>query len=464
MSSQVVSRQFRRFAARLKRLRGLLISPGAPVAVARAPGRIDVMGGVSDYSGGTVLEGTISEAVVAGVQRRRDDLLVAHSMQAESHGWTTPVSISLSELYSGRRLASYARIAALFSGSSRWAAYVLGAFHVLLREGVVQRWPSGATVIIDSDVPMGAGVASSGALEVAAMAAILAAFGIELEPVRMAILCQTVENRVAGAPCGVMDQVTALLGEPYKLLALLCQPCQPLALHALPADVRTFGIDTGVKHAVGGSRYTRARVATFMGLRIIAAHQRGEAYDGYLCNITPQEFRQKYWDLLPSRISGREFLRRWGETDDPVTNVDPDEAYSVRGCTAYPIYENARVGKFIEYLARARETGDERHLVRAGKLMYASHWGYRTLLALGARETDLIMRLVRRLGPERGLYGAKTSGGGSGGTMAILARADAEEAVREVAAEYAELTGRQPYVFAGSSPGTVMSGIRTLRA
>ncbi|MCD6350976.1 MAG: GHMP kinase, partial [Armatimonadetes bacterium] len=97
---------------------------------------------------------------------------------------------------------------------------------------------------------------------------------------------------------------------------------------------------------------------------------------------------------------------------------------------------------------------------KAGQLMYAAHWGYRTLLGLGAAETDLIMRLVRRRGPAQGLYGAKTSGGGSGGTMAILGRADAAPVVEEVAAEYAAATGLKPYVFEGTSPGTMAFGVR----
>jgi L-arabinokinase len=159
-------------------------------------------------------------------------------------------------------------------------------------------------------------------------------------------------------------------------------------------------------------------------------------------------------------MRGSDFLSRYGETDDPVTTVDPHEVYSVRGCTAYPIYETARTLKFIEHLEKARVTGEERYLVAAGKLMYAAHWGYRTLVGLGARETDLIMRLVRRRGPQKGLYGAKTSGGGSGGTMAILARADAHETIAEVADEYAHQTGLRPYVFVGTSPGTVKYGLR----
>lgn len=460
MTAQTPNRQLSAFRRRLAKLRGHLLGPGAAVAVARAPARLDVMGGVADYSGGTVLEGTLAEAALAGVQARRDRLFVAHSEQAREHGWQTPVTVSLDDLYAGRRLKSYEQVRRLFAGDGHWAAYVLGAFHVLMKEGQVRHWPHGATVIVDSSVPIGAGVASSGALEVAAMAAVVEAFAVPMDGPRLAVLCQRVENQVAGAPCGVMDQVTAALGEAGKLVALKCQPCEVLGLHALPDWAATFGINTGVKHAIGGRHYARARVGAYMGLKMMTAVKGEGAYGGYLCNMTPEAFRGEWWDKLPSRIRGREFLDRYGETDDPVTTVDPDEVYSVRGCTVYPIQENARVLRFIERLRRARETGDERHLVQAGKLMYAAHWGYRTLLGLGAAETDLVMRLVRERGPERGLYGAKTSGGGSGGTMAILARADAVGAVEETAEEYARRTGRQPHVFVGTSPGTLSFGVR----
>ncbi len=460
MTAKRAENQFRSFRRRLGTLAGDFLTLGVPLSMARAPGRLDVMGGVADYSGGTVLEGTLGEAALVAVQPRGDDLLVAHSYQATAHGWRTPVTLHLADLYTAGRLKSPAQLRVLFPREAHWASYVLGAFPVLARNRIVSRWPHGATLVLDSGVPMGAGVASSGAIEVATMAALLHAYDLALDGLRLARLCQQVENHVAGAPCGVMDQVTAALGEAGKLLILLCQPSQVLGLQPLPSWAATFGIDTGVKHTVGGRQYARARVGAYMGLKIITSHLAPRALGGYLCNLTPEQFRRDWWDRLPSKMTGAEFLSRYGETDDLVTTVDPAETYSVRGCTSYPIYETARVRKFVELLTQASETGDERPLVRAGRLMYAAHWGYRTLLGLGATETDLIMRLVRKRGPKHGLYGAKTSGGGSGGTMAILARADANEAVEEVADEYARRTGLQPHLFVGSSPGTLAFGLR----
>jgi L-arabinokinase len=87
-----------------------------------------------------------------------------------------------------------------------------------------------------------------------------------------------------------------------------------------------------------------------------------------------------------------------------------------------------------------------------GELMYAAHASY-TACGLASDGTDLLVKLVRDRGPQSGLYGAKITGGGSGGTVAILGRADAEPLVDEVAREYEQLTGRETYIFRGSSPG-----------
>ncbi|MBC7288132.1 MAG: hypothetical protein H5T86_08850, partial [Armatimonadetes bacterium] len=335
-----------RFMRRLKELTPSLLRPDREVYVARAPGRLDVMGGIADYSGGLVLEMPLGVVACAGVQFRDDASFVAHSFQAAEHGWQTPVAVQISDFCAGGRLKTYRQVARLFEGPRRWAAYVLGVFFTLLKERVVSQWPRGATVVVDSDVAMGAGIASSGALEVAAMHATAAAYGLELEPLHLALLCQITENRVAGAPCGVMDQVTAAIGRERHLLELLCQPHQVQGHHALPDGIVAVGLDSGVKHAVGGVRYRRARVGAFMALKIITTIAGAGACGGYLCNITPAEFRRRWWTILPAKMKGHDFLRQYGETDDTATRVDPSETYSVRASAMYPIYENARVRHF----------------------------------------------------------------------------------------------------------------------
>ncbi|MGD8239461.1 MAG: N-acetylmuramoyl-L-alanine amidase [Armatimonadota bacterium] len=434
------------------------------IVTARAPARIDAMGGIADYSGSVVLEGTLAEAAVVGLQPRTDDRVRVWSHGGAEHGFDERFELRLGALAENGRPVSYDRARRLFAAEPRtaWAAYLAGAFHVLMAEGVVDAFPHGANILLSSAVACGAGVSSSAAIEVAAMYAIDAAYGLGLEGLELARLCQIVENRVVGAPCGIMDQVTCALGQRGTLLALKCQPHEILGFHALPPGCAVFGINSNVKHLVGGSRYTRTRTAAFMGLRIITEHLGDDPYGGHLCNITPAEYRARFAALLPGKLRGSEFLAAHRGTADPVTSVDPSESYSVRACTEHPIYENARVCEFIERLAEAAAGDGHRALERAGRLMYASHWSYGKRCALGARETDLIVRLVRRRGAEAGLFGAKITGGGSGGTVAVLAQESAWPEVEAIAREYEQETGIRPDLFRGSSPGAYDYGCAQL--
>ena len=146
-------------------------------------------------------------------------------------------------------------------------------------------------------MPAGAGISSSAALEVAALRAVQGLLNLDVEPLRLAALAQQAEHRVARAPCGIMDQVTATLGRKDHLLMLRCQPAEVLGHRRLPRDAQVFGIDSGVAHRVAGDQYGRVRVATFMGRAMIAAHgkdaERADPPGGYLCNLAPERFPNK---------------------------------------------------------------------------------------------------------------------------------------------------------------------------
>lgn len=402
--------------------------------ITRAPGRLDVMGGIADYSGSLVLELPIAEATFAAIQLNTElRLNLVTLLDDEPHH--SSFSMSLRDLESA---GDYEAARSLFQRNNAWAAYVAGVFLVLMRERDI-RFTSGANILISSRVPPGKGVSSSAALEVAVMEAVTKAFHIDVEPRDVALLSQRVENMVVGAPCGVMDQMTAVFGERDRLLALLCQPAEIKNMIALPLQLKLWGIDSGIRHSVGGSDYSSVRAGTFMGHRIIK-----EAT--YLANISPVEFENKYAAQLPERISGEAFLARYGGTSDPVTSIDPQREYAVRLPTAHPIYENARVQRFIDLL-----TASEPHFEELGELMYASHQSY-TALGLNSEGTDLLVDLVRK---ENGLFGAKITGGGSGGTVAVLGSQNSHAAIDRVAKAYANETGHQPYIFSGSSSGSL---------
>jgi galactokinase len=424
--------------------------PGATVHVARAPGRLDVMGGIADYSGSLVAEMPIAQAAVVGAQAggTEDGTVIVRSANAGEEGlasevvlpgelFTNPVSL-LKHLQDGPKV-------------ERWAGYVAGAMSQLRAEGLIPRGV-GARLFVRSEVPLGAGVSSSAAVEVASMRAVTAAFGVPMDGLTLARLCQRVENDIMDAPCGIMDQVTSALGESGKLLLLLCQPYKVQGTLEIPAGWTAFGIDSGVKHSVGGAGYTGVRVAAFMGYKILA-DKTGSGFRGYLCNITPEEYRRILPERLPETMTGATFLAAHGGIIDTVTRVEPSVTYPVRAAAEHAIYEMDRVQRFVESL----KDGSTEAIETAGEYMYDSHRSY-SACGLGTVETDLLVELAEE---QDGVAGAKITGGGSGGTVCVLCRASVEETVARTLAEaYQNETGITPRVIRGTSPGAMATSVR----
>jgi galactokinase len=450
-----------------------LFDPSAELVIARAPGRLDVMGGIADYSGSLVLELPIAEATFAAVQRDDSGRLRIATLGRDASR-ANAFEMRLADFVRDGEPVSYEEARTYFETerSRQWAAYVAGVLLVLMRERGAS-FPGGARILVWSRVPEGKGVSSSAALEVATMSAVAAAYGLEVGPRELAILCQRVENLVVGAPCGVMDQMTSACGEENRLLALLCQPAELLGTISLPEELAVWGVDSGVRHSVGGGDYGSVRVGAFMGYRIIAAlaglsaESAGQTvsiddprWGGYLANLTPSEFEEHYASRLNETLRGDEFLALYGGTTDTVTRIEPEKVYAVRVPAAHAVYENFRVRTFAELLQSSAPS--ERRNELLGELMYQSHASYGRC-GLGSAGTDRLVELVRELGTARGLYGAKITGGGSGGAVAVLGRRDAAEAIQEVARRYGEETGHAPYVFSGSSPGSAAFGHFRLR-
>jgi galactokinase len=443
------------------------------IFVARAPGRLDVMGGIADYSGSLVLQLPIQQAALVAVQFDGSQSLQIVSLGNRENGRATSAfSLPLGEIVPHGKPVEYSVARDHFrrNAEQHWAAYVAGVLLVLMHES--HRTFSGTRILLDSHVPEGKGVSSSAAIELATMQAVCAALGITLEPRMAALLCQKVENLVVGAPCGVMDQMTAACGEQGRLLRLLCQPANLEGTLAIPNEIAFWGIDSGMRHSVSGSDYSSVRMGAAMGYRIIAdlagfpvrmnkATRKVEISDarwnGYLANLTPSEFEQ-YGQQIPERMIGEDFLAKYQETADPVTVVDPKRTYAVRAPTAHPVYEHFRVRTFADLLTAPPAEDLPEHL---GNLMYESHASY-SACGLASEGTDLVVDLVRAAGSRNGLHGAKITGGGSGGTVAILAKREAEPAVKEVAKAYALKTGRDTSIFSDSSPGAAAFGFLQL--
>ncbi|HEV8146082.1 MAG TPA: galactokinase family protein [Bryobacteraceae bacterium] len=442
------------------------MSEPRPMFVCRAPGRLDLIGGNGDYVGGLVFEATIREATWAAVRLRDDRTIVFINPQMSEKAWLDRVEFNLDEL------TDEAAVRALVNRDprSRWTAYVLGIFF-LLRERHPKNVHQGCDVYIESEVPLNKGVSSSAAVEVAVMKAAAAAYGVPMQGVELAENCQWVENVIAESACGIMDQMTSVLGDEGHVLPLLCQPATPLPLVKLPDALTCWAIDSGVSHQVTGIEYEAARAAAFMGYKLICDWEGLEVrhdassqiprfvddrWNGYLANLAPSEFRSRYESRLPERMTGDEYMLNGQVHVDPFTQMRPEVSYRVRACTRYSVEENYRVRTFAE-LARGG-TGFE----EMGELLYQAHWSY-TECGLGCKETDQIVELVREEGPENGLFGAKITGGGAGGTVAVLGYKTARRAFDRVVASYADLRGGEmPYVFEGSSMGADRFGVQVV--
>jgi len=439
-----------RFVQRFKKLD---FFTSAKVFIGRAPGRIDLMGGIADYSGSLVLQWPIAAATHVALQPHDQPVIQICSLGPKVKDPSRSFEMNLAEFQSNQTPIDYGTARAMFQGERHWAAYVAGAFLVLMRERGC-RFEQGAKIMISSEVPEAKGVSSSAALEVAAMTVIAKVYNLKIAPVEIAFLCQKVENLIAGAPCGVMDQMTAACGERDRLLALLCQPGELQGAIALPEELAIWGLDSGIRHSVAGTDYALVRTAAFMGLRIIADTDGSRPHD-YLANITPDEFDEAFASRLLQHMSGAEFLERYDGITDSATTVDPDQTYPVFAATRHPIYEHARVKLFAETLQKYQGPREGELL---GDLMYESHESY-SACGLGSSGTDELVRLVRAAGPESGLYGAKITGGGSGGTVAVLGQRSAEPVIEAIAKRYAQRSGHQPFIMSGSSPGAGKFGV-----
>ena len=362
----------------------------------RAPGRLDLLGGVADYSGALVLEQPLRVATTVTAEPA-DGLVVG------------PVRLTAGEV---AELAAGGDddVRAALAGAPKWTWYVVGVAVVLVRHGLIA--PPLAHLTIESDVPQSVGVSSSAALEVATARALLG--DVAVDPLRLAAACQEAENRIVGAPCGIMDQVTVAMGTPGAVLPILCRPATALAPVPLPPGVEVVGWPTGAEHDVSGSPYGTARAAAFMGKRIV---EEGAGRRWAWVSELPRDAV----DRLPDDLAGADFLDRWGGTDDALTTVDPAESYPVRAAASFGVGEHLRCERALRHLTDG-EVG------ALGPLLAASHAGYDAMgLGHPAADERVAAALARP-----GVHGARSSGGGSGGTVVVLCDAGALDDVADL--------------------------------
>ncbi len=356
---------------------------GGECAVFRAPGRVNLIGEHTDYNDGFVMPVAIDFATYLACAKTNNGRLIVHSLQEPQPAEFTIADVNPQPLHD-------------------WTDYVRGVAIQLQVEGLAL---DGANLLIDGYVPIGAGLSSSAALEVATALALLHSSTQPIDRVAIARLCQRAENEFVGSHCGIMDQFASLHGRAGHALLLDCRSLHVRFL-PLPADVSLVICNTMVKHSLASGEYNTRRKECEAGARYFAQHRPGV-----------KTLRDVTEDDLHCR--------------DGLTDV------LFRRCR-HVVTENARVLD----AADALESGDVQTF---GRLMYESHESLKNDFQVSCEELDLMVKLTRKI---PGTYGARMTGGGFGGcTINLVERNEAGKFSREIAEQYYDATHIRPDVY-----------------
>jgi galactokinase len=351
-----------------------------------APGRVNLIGDHTDYNNGFVLPAAIDFYCSTAVSRRNDDTFVIFSENLNDTVTVRAEQISRDV-------------------PARWSRYPLGVIQQLQNSGYKL---GGASIYISSEVPMGAGLSSSAAVEVSSAYALLGLFGNKIEPSRVALLCQKAENDFVGARSGIMDQFASCHGRRGHALFLDCRSLEYREI-AIPDRIGLVICNTLVQRELGSenSQYNARRAECEEGVRRLAAVLPNVRA---LRDITLADL-EKYRERLTSVVYKR---------------------------CRHVITENARVVQ----MASALNAND---MSQVGELMAASHRSLRCDYEVSCPELDLMVNLALQ---QKGVWGARMTGAGFGGCTVNMVDADfTTHFQHHVADAYLAETGRSPEIY-----------------
>jgi galactokinase len=356
---------------------------GEPAGVAVAPGRVNLIGEHTDYNGGFVLPMAVDRHTAVAFRAEGSSKAVVASAD---YGETVEFDVVAPERESGHH----------------WSNYVRGVASVLSQAGYRV---SGLAAAVAGDVPQGAGLSSSAAIEVATLLAMDAASGLGIPPIEQVKLAQRAENRFVGVGCGIMDQFVSRMGERDSCLLIDCRDLSYRAVPLRSSDVRVVAMDTAVARRLSSGEYMKRRSACERASAKLVGKE-----GALLRDVTLTQ-------LLASK--------------DALTDEEYRRALHV-------LRENARVGHFCEAVASGRYEA-------AGRLMADSHESLRDLYEVSSRELDEMVAIASGV---EGVYGARLTGAGFGGCAVALVRSGAESDLCEaVEREYPSRTGLTPRTF-----------------
>jgi galactokinase len=352
--------------------------------VYRAPGRVNLIGEHTDYNQGFVMPAAINFSCWVGAAPRVDGRLTIHS---ENFGADVKVEIG--------NMSAWPR--------TGWASYPLGVAWALMQAGYPLK---GCSLYIAGEVPLGSGLSSSAAIEVATALALLENSDTSMDKKSLALLCQRAENEYVGARCGIMDQFIACHGQRNHAVLLDCRSLEGRPI-PMPEDVTLVVCNTMVKHELAANEYNKRRAECEEGVRLLKkVMPEIEA----LRDVSAAQL-ESHRDLLPKVI--------------------------YRRCR-HVVTEDERTLK----AAKAFESGE---LGPLGRWMAESHESLREDYEVSCRELDVLVDIA---GKQRGVLGARMTGGGFGGCTINLVAQEAVDVFCEVMAkEYEDQTGLKPEIY-----------------
>ncbi|WP_026415538.1 galactokinase [Actinomadura oligospora] len=354
----------------------------APEGVWHAPGRVNLIGEHTDYNDGLVLPFALPLGVMVAASRRDDDLVEVRSLQADGTV-TAPLSGTPGDV-------------------KGWAAYPVGMARVLREHGV-----GGATLLIDSDLPQGAGLSSSAALECATAIALCDLHGVEIAPAELARLAQRAENEHVGVPSGIMDQSASMLSTAGSALLLDCRTGLTSNVPFAPGDagLTLMVIDTRATHELTGGEYAQRRAECEKAAGILGVDALRDVRD------------------LPAAL---------GALSDPV----------LRRRVQHVVTENHRVEATVGLLRAGA-------VAEIGGLLLASHMSLRDQYEVSWDEANVAVDEAVRAGAR----GGRMVGGGFGGSVIVLTRTDRADRVRDgINAAYASRSWTPPVFLTDTAP------------
>ncbi len=445
------------------------------ITICTAPGRVDVLGGLSLVAGGVVAQMALPNRAGVALQWRNDGKLILTGRQHRQH--YQPIILPAEGILSAPGNSNTDVLQRVQETQSSWAAPLISVFQHLSTMGI-NAPPTrmgnhhGATIVVDSDIRPGAGQAASTAMTTALLQAMSHNSGHSLSAIEKAHIISTVQRASPGHHGHVVDALTVLSaqdGPPAHLLRYSAQPHSLLGQIPLSKDIRIIALDTGITCAEDRNIFDEFHLTGAMGAKMIETiyrdlGQRHNPIHGYLGNVSPELYRRYFRAMLPRRMRGGDFLRTYGPLDPGAGEIIPENLYAIRTTLDHLISEYEHAEHFLQAMEELSESppgqaiSAQRQLImqRAGRLMLASHHSYRLRLQLSCPQADWLIDQLTGADAHAGAYGARITDCGGGGTVAVLMNTSdrATDALLSVISKYKREMGLDVDVRQAGGPGS----------